>query len=720
MKRIGGWRAGIMLIIILLVCTEPLFAEAPYESYTYDYFQNVVPAPQAYMPKLIIDGDDLGVGPLRNPRDVFVSEQGFIYILDTGNNRVIRLDADFANPVVIDGFANNGKWDSFANPRGIFVDASGSIFVADTDKERIVILDAQGELIKIIDAQSLQAVGIQIKFRPVKVAVDPVKRIFALAEHIYDGILEFSLDGRFRGYFGAPRVTVSIVEYFWYRIATPQQRAQMALFLPTEFSSIDVGPGGLVYGTVLGDAGQHQAIRLLSVAGSDILHREGVIPPMGDYGPGFYRNPSRLIDVVGRENEMYSVLDATRGRIFTYDGSGNLLYVFGAIGDQIGTFRNPRAIDVLGDLILVLDEGLNRITVFEPTRYASYIHRAMDHYYSGHYDAAMEAWLNVARINPNYDLAYSHIGRVYLQQSDYTAAMDSFYLGQDRLGYSKAFQGWRVDVVKKNFGFMVSVLISVIILLAAASRLGLFKAFRERYTFGSVAYLDRHPLSDREFAEMHASSQGETLTRGQLIKSLTYAVHVVFHPFDGFWDIKYERRGSTAAATVILCLVTVSFIFNRQYAPFIFNNRDVSKINLIVESVSVILPFMLWVGVNWAFTTLMDGKGSLRDIYIFSAYALTPIVLIYIPATLISYGLIYQEGTFIRLILSVAVIWSVILLIIGTMVTHHYDIPKTLLTVIVNVVGMGTAIFLGMVFLNVVDLMIRFVVTVYTELRFRT
>ena len=240
---------------------------------------------------------------------------------------------------------------------GIFVNANGDLFVADTDKERIVVLDAQGELVRIIDGQSLLAAGSQVKFRPVKVAVDPVQRVFVLVENVFDGILEFSLDGRFRGFFGAPRVSVSIVEYFWYRISTPQQRAQMALFLPTEFSSIDVGPDGLIYGTVLGDAGQQQAIRLLSVSGMDILRREGVIPPMGDFGPGFYRSPSRLIDVVGRENELYSVLDATRGRVFTYDGSGNLLYVFGAIGDQLGTFRSPRAIEAFGDLILVLDEG---------------------------------------------------------------------------------------------------------------------------------------------------------------------------------------------------------------------------------------------------------------------------------------------------------------------------------------------------------------------------
>ena len=30
-------------------------------------------------------------------------------------------------------------------------------------------------------------------------------------------------------------------------------------------------------------------------------------------------------------------------------------------------------------------------------------------------------------------------------------------------------------------------------------------------------------------------------------KSFTYAFHIMTHPFDGYWDMKHEKRGTLAA-----------------------------------------------------------------------------------------------------------------------------------------------------------------------------
>ena len=113
-----------------------------------------------------------------------------------------------------------------------------------------------------------------------------------------------------------------------------------------------------------------------------------------------------------------------------------------------------------------------------------------------------------------------------------------------------------------------------------------------------------------------------------------YAKHVIFHPYDGFWDLKHEKRGTLRAALTIVGLVAVTYVVMRQYTGFIFNPRDLSRLNVIVELLSVLAPFFLWAVVNWALTTLMDGKGTFRDIIIATAYALVPFVLINLPLTL--------------------------------------------------------------------------------------
>lgn len=67
---------------------------------------------------------------------------------------------------------------------------------------------------------------------------------------------------------------------------------------------------------------------------------------------------------------MFSILDANRGRVFTYDNTGMLLYIFGTYGDMGGALKNPRAIDKSGDLFLVLDGSKNTVTAYSPTAYA--------------------------------------------------------------------------------------------------------------------------------------------------------------------------------------------------------------------------------------------------------------------------------------------------------------------------------------------------------------
>ncbi len=57
---------------------------------------------------------------------------------------------------------------------------------------------------------------------------------------------------------------------------------------------------------------------------------------------------SSFIDVVVDDSGRYSALDATRGRIFTYDDDGNLLYIFGGLGNQMGTFTRPVALATMG------------------------------------------------------------------------------------------------------------------------------------------------------------------------------------------------------------------------------------------------------------------------------------------------------------------------------------------------------------------------------------
>jgi len=116
---------------------------------------------------------------------------------------------------------------------------------------------------------------------------------------------------------------------------------------------------------------------------------------------------------------------------------------------------------------------------------------------------------------------------------------------------------------------------------------------------------------------------------------------------------------------------------------------------------------------------LMNGKGKFVDVFIASSYALTPIVIINIPITIMSHFITMEEGPFYYIFLAIALIWAASLLFFGIMVTHRYDLKKNFFTTIFTIAGMVFIIFLSVLFFNLVEQIYTFVSEIYHELIYR-
>ena len=201
-------------------------------------------------------------------------------------------------------------------------------------------------------------------------------------------------------------------------------------------------------------------------------------------------------------------------------------------------------------------------------------------------------------------------------------------------------------------------------------------------------------------------------------RELKYGLHVIFHPFDGFWDLKREHRGSLAAAHTFVALTVFLTTLEKQCTGFLFNEVRLKDVNVVVDILTVAILYVLWCVANWCLTSLMDGEGKMKDIFIATGYALVPMILIRLPMILISLGITSQEGTFYYALSTLSYVWTAFLIFFGTMVTHQYSFGKTVLTCICTIVGMGIIMFIGLLFFNVIQQMITFVTTIYKELRF--
>ncbi|MCI3922871.1 hypothetical protein MO973_21850 [Paenibacillus sp. TRM 82003] len=440
-------------------------------SYHYSFWGDTTASPAAYQATALVTGSSAGVGSFKDPNDLFVTTDGTIYVLDSGNNRVVILDSRFERIGTIDGFVRDGEPDGFSQPQGLFVTEDRHVLVADTGNRRVVHLDPDHRLVKIVEAPESELLQANFTFQPVRVAVDKANRIYVMATGVFDGFMEFNSDGAFTSFIGANRVYVDPVEYFWKMISTREQRSQMVMFTPTEFTNLDINDEGFIYATNGDEWGDN--IKKLNAQGNDILRREGYFSPRGDIRYTVADGPSRLIDIDVADSEIYSVLDSKRGRIFTYNGDGHLMYVFGGLGNQLGEFHTPVAIERVGDEFLVLDKALGEMTLFRSTAYGRTLNEAVRSYYRGDEEAAYRMYQQTINMNANLEFAYTGIGKALLRQGEYKEAMGYFKQSMDQANYSKAFLLYRKQVLREYF----SGIMTTIVLLAVG--LVIFRKYRK-------------------------------------------------------------------------------------------------------------------------------------------------------------------------------------------------------------------------------------------------
>ncbi len=202
-------------------------------------------------------------------------------------------------------------------------------------------------------------------------------------------------------------------------------------------------------------------------------------------------------------------------------------------------------------------------------------------------------------------------------------------------------------------------------------------------------------------------------------KSLKYSTHVIFRPFDGFWDLTHEKRGSMGAATIILALVLLTQILTFQSTSFVFMKVQWEYFNLLLEIIPTAVLFSIWCISNWSLTTLMDGKGKLGQIYMATAYAFTPYVLINLPLIAISHLLTVDESTYYYIFHDFSMIWCVILVLGAMMMLHDYSLGKAVFSSLLTIVGMMIIIFLIVMFFSLITQSFGYFISLYKEIAFR-
>ncbi len=468
----------LLLMLVLLVITIP-FSVKIKASYNYTPWIRTIDSANSMTVHRIINSsnlvDESGNAPgieFDNLRDVFVYEDE-IFISDAKNNRVYVLNENFE---YVREFPNSdGDIMRLDSPQGIYV-INDRLYVADMNNERIAIYNVKtGNLVKRIQNPDDELFS-KTPFRPQRIVVDENGRMIVVAQDIYEGILEFDADGNFVRFFGTNTIQLSFFETLMFNLSSKKQKAQMALNLQTAFTSIDRDKTGNIYAVARNEI--YQPVKKLNFKGENVLINNGYFNISGDARyPNFRERvplgPSSIIDIASHDDDKrFTILDSKRGRLFTYDIEGHLLYIFGGLGTQTNNLQGPTSVTYYGDNILVTDNVSKSIVVYEPTRFGALINEATEAFYEMDYDRSKELWEQVLQLNSNYFLAYAGIGKTQLRNEEWEEAAKNLKLGYDYYNYSKAYEKYRNQKLEK-------VLPVVLIVIIAGAVYGLVASIRK-------------------------------------------------------------------------------------------------------------------------------------------------------------------------------------------------------------------------------------------------
>ncbi len=701
---------AIAFILMMLLGATPVFAANSYKTYTYSKDAFPMDSPDAYTPVRIVDYKAMGISKaIKDPADIETDEDGNVYIADAGNNRILVLDRYYKYKRSLSSFTNgNGIPDSLTNPNGVFVN-SKYIYVADTDNKRIVIFNREtGKFDHLIEEPQADVFPADSVYRPIAVAADEAGTMYVVSSSTYMGVIALKPDGNFQSFIGAQKVTISAWDRIWRFFQTDEQRAQSDQYISTEFNNITIDSRGFIYVTtssidpnsqqaaVTSRGSDYSPVKKLNVQGDDIMKRTGFFG-FGEVNVQKFSTDaavpvgaSKIVDVALGPENTWSIIDEKRSKIYTYDEYGNLLFIFGDKGIQLGNITTAKAIAYQGDDMLVLDSAKAAFTVYSRTEYGDILIGALKNQNDRKYDKAKEDWENILQRNNNFDSAYVGIGKALYREGKWSESLTYFKAAYNTEDYSAAFKMERKEWVSKYI-YVIPIVIIVVVIAVVKF-------------FSYAAKVNK---------KVAVSTEKRTLWQ-----EILFAFHLIFHPFDGFWDLKHEKRGSLRAALIIDAAVILTFTYQSAGTAYVFNPSQTYP-SILAQIISVVVPLMLWVTSNWCFTTLFEGEGGYKDIFIATSYCLVPIILLFIPATLLTHVLTSTEGAVVSLLQSFAWIWAALLLFVATMVTHDYSLGKNLLTIIVTVAGMAIIMFIMLLFTHMLTNVISFITQLVTEISYR-
>ncbi|MBR3594288.1 MAG: YIP1 family protein [Clostridia bacterium] len=707
--------AVVVMVLVLVSCfaTSASALEVqnePYDTYTiWTGYGSTITASQrpVYEYLTTVNGHSLNISSLKEPGDICTDTAGNVYITDSSNGRIVVLNPDFTLKREIKNLTYQGEAIDITGSLGAYAHTDGKLYIADTQHARVVVCTPEGVVEDLLVLPEADVIPSDFQFMPKRIAIDSKGYKYIVSEGSYYGAILYGPDNEFLSFYGSNTVTASLTDAFKRLVdmlfSSDVKQQNDLKSLPFQFTDIAVDDKDFIY-TATGASNIYKAdpgqLKKLSPGGVNVLKdKTGKVVTSSNSLQ--FSDAYRSIRAASSTNRVSSIAtltidkrgfmyaaDETYGRVYIYDQNCNPIAVFGggtgsATQKGMSSVVSSMALGKNGEVIL-LDRVTGCIQIYKITEYGKLLLDAQELTITGAYVEAQPLWDEVLKLDRNCQLAYRGLAKAALINKDYDLACEYAKIGLDQDTYASAFEYVRADIITENFTVMI--IVAVVLIAGVAA----------------LIYVSR--------------KKQIVLVRNKQVKLMFSSI---LHPFQIFNKIRYEGEGSIMLACIILVFFYVGTFIKSVYGGFMYHIFDKTTFNSFIVLLGSVGLVILWVVCNWGMSTLFEGKGKAKHIFIVTCYSLIPYTAYLFIYTLLSNFVVPDEALILTVIYYVCFGLTAIMFCIGIMTVHEFGFGKFVGITAISVVAMLVVVFIIFMVSILVQQFGSFFVTVYNEVKYR-
>jgi hypothetical protein len=203
------------------------------------------------------------------------------------------------------------------------------------------------------------------------------------------------------------------------------------------------------------------------------------------------------------------------------------------------------------------------------------------------------------------------------------------------------------------------------------------------------------------------------------MNTLQMAKQVLTHPLDFFYDLQYYNQAKWRQGFIMILFVFVARIVSLYTLGFAYETRESYQISIMLEGLWIVVPWITWVVANWAISTIKEGEGKFKEIFVGTAFAFTPYILLAVPIALITNLLNLDEKTIYITLSWFMYIWMVYLVLVKIKILHDFENGKMVWISLLTLIGVFIIWFIGLLLMGLLTQAVNFVLSIIKEISFR-